>query len=71
MIKLDINGISRIERMKYRAAVANFNNDIQNVGINNLLDADYLAYMLKYDSVHGRFDGEVAVEDCAFVLICN
>ena len=58
MIKLGINGFGRIGRMVFRAAVANFGNDIQVVGINDLLDADYLAYMLKYDSVHGRFDGE-------------
>ena len=57
--------------MVFRAAVANFGNDIQVVGINDLLDADYLAYMLKYDSVHGRFDGEVAVEDGALVVNGN
>ena len=51
MIKLGINGFGRIGRMVFRAAVANFGNDIQVVGINDLLDADYLAYMLKYDSV--------------------
>ena len=68
MIKLGINGFGRIGRMVFRAAVANFGNDIQVVGINDLLDADYLAYMLKYDSVHGRFDGEVAVEDGALVV---
>ena len=48
--------------MVFRAAVQNFSNDIQVVGINDLLDADYLAYMLKYDSVHGRFDGDIKVE---------
>ena len=71
MIKLGINGFGRIGRMVFRAAVANFGNDIQVVGINDLLDADYLAYMLKYDSVHGRFDGEVAVEDSALVVNGN
>ena len=71
MIKLGINGFGRIGRMVFRAAVANFGNDIQVVGINDLLDADYLAYMLKYDSVHGRFDGEVAVEDGALVVNGN
>ena len=62
MIKLGINGFGRIGRMVFRAAVQNFSNDIEVVGINDLLDADYLAYMLKYDSVHGRFKGEVSVE---------
>ena len=47
MIKVGINGFGRIGRMVFRAAVANFGNDIQVVGINDLLDADYLAYMLK------------------------
>ena len=71
MIKLGINGFGRIGRMVFRAAVKNFGNDIQIVGINDLLDADYLAYMLKYDSVHGRFDGEVAVEDGALIVNGN
>lgn len=62
MIKLGINGFGRIGRMVFRAAVANFSKDIQVVGINDLLDADYLAYMLKYDSVHGKFEGSIEVE---------
>ena len=53
MIKLGINGFGRIGRMVFRAAVENFAADVQVVGINDLLDPDYLAYMLKYDSVHG------------------
>ncbi len=61
-IKVGINGFGRIGRCVFRAAVQNFGNDIEIVGINDLLEPDYLAYMLKYDSVHGRFDGEVAVE---------
>ncbi|WP_028996899.1 type I glyceraldehyde-3-phosphate dehydrogenase [Azohydromonas australica] len=60
-IKIGINGFGRIGRMVFRAAVQNFN-DIEVVGINDLLEPDYLAYMLKYDSVHGRFKGDVAVE---------
>jgi glyceraldehyde 3-phosphate dehydrogenase len=60
-IKVGINGFGRIGRMVFRAAVKNFQ-DIEVVGINDLLDPDYLAYMLKYDSVHGRFDGKVEVE---------
>ncbi len=62
MIKVGINGFGRIGRMVFRAAVQNFSNDIQIVGINDLLDPDYLAYMLKYDSVHGIFDGDIKVE---------
>ncbi len=60
-IKIGINGFGRIGRMVFRAAVQNFA-DIEVVGINDLLEPDYLAYMLKYDSVHGRFKGDVAVE---------
>ena len=61
-IKIGINGFGRIGRMVFRAAVQNFANDVEIVGINDLLEPDYLAYMLKYDSVHGRFKGEVAIE---------
>ncbi|NBD20456.1 type I glyceraldehyde-3-phosphate dehydrogenase [Aquabacterium fontiphilum] len=61
-IKIGINGFGRIGRMVFRAAVQNFANDIEIVGINDLLEPDYLAYMLKYDSVHGRFKGDVAVD---------
>ena len=60
-IKIGINGFGRIGRMVFRAAFHNFS-DIEVVGINDLLEPDYLAYMLKYDSVHGRFKGEVSVE---------
>jgi len=62
MVKLGINGFGRIGRMVFRAAVENFSADIQVVGINDLLDADYLAYMLKYDSVHGHFNHDVKVD---------
>ena len=61
-LKLGINGFGRIGRMVFRAAVENFSNDIKVVGINDLLDADYLAYMLKYDSVHGAFNHDIKVE---------
>ena len=61
-IKIGINGFGRIGRMVFRAALQNFN-DIEVVGINDLLEPDYLAYMLKFDSVHGRFHGEVSVQD--------
>ncbi|HNX94290.1 MAG TPA: type I glyceraldehyde-3-phosphate dehydrogenase [Holophaga sp.] len=66
-IKVGINGFGRIGRMVFRAAVKNFS-DIEIVGINDLLDPDYLAYMLKYDSVHGRFQGEVSVEGTNLVV---
>lgn len=71
MIKVGINGFGRIGRMVFRAAVENFADDIQIVGINDLLEPEYLAYMLKYDSVHGQFKGEVAVEDGALVVNGN
>ncbi len=71
MIKVGINGFGRIGRMVFRAAVENFANDIQIVGINDLLDPEYLAYMLKYDSVHGRFNGEIAVEGNYLVVNGN
>jgi len=61
-IKVGINGFGRIGRMVFRAAVEHFAKDIEIVGINDLLEPGYLAYMLKYDSVHGRFKGEVAVD---------
>jgi len=60
-IKVGINGFGRIGRMVFRAAIKNFS-DIEIVGINDLLEPDYLAYMLMYDSVHGRFKGDVSVE---------
>ncbi|MDR3093770.1 MAG: type I glyceraldehyde-3-phosphate dehydrogenase [Bacteroidales bacterium] len=70
-IKVGINGFGRIGRMVFRAAVYNFNNDIEIVGINDLLAADYLAYMLKYDSVHGHFKGEVSVDGNNLVVNGN
>ena len=66
-IKVGINGFGRIGRMVFRAAVQNFS-DIEIVGINDLLEPDYLAYMLQYDSVHGRFKGEVSVDNGALVV---
>ncbi len=61
-IKVGINGFGRIGRMAFRAAAKDFKN-IEVVAINDLLDPEYLAYMLQYDSVHGRFDGDVSVKD--------
>jgi len=66
-IKIGINGFGRIGRMVFRAAAQNFQ-DIEVVGINDLLEPDYLAYMLKYDSVHGRFKGEVSVEGNTLIV---
>ena len=66
-IQVGINGFGRIGRMVFRAAVENFS-DIQIVAINDLLEPDYLAYMLTYDSVHGRFQGEVSVDNGALVV---
>ena len=65
-IKVGINGFGRIGRFVFRAAQER--NDIEVVGINDLIDVDYMAYMLKYDSTHGRFDGTVAVEDGKLVV---
>ncbi|MFN9041950.1 MAG: glyceraldehyde 3-phosphate dehydrogenase NAD-binding domain-containing protein, partial [Planctomyces sp.] len=62
MIKIGINGFGRIGRMVFRAAIQNFSNDVEIVGINDLLEPSYLAYMLKFDSVHGRFKGDVSTE---------
>ncbi len=67
-IKVGINGFGRIGRMVFRAAVQNFANDIEIVGINDLLEPDYLAYMLQYDSVHGRFKGTVAVQGNTLIV---
>jgi glyceraldehyde 3-phosphate dehydrogenase len=64
--KVGINGFGRIGRMVFRASVGR--DDIEVVGINDLLDVDYLAYMLKYDSVHGRFCGSVEVKDGKLVV---
>jgi len=69
MIKIGINGFGRIGRFAFRSAVAR--EGVQVVGINDLLDVDYLAYMLKYDSVHGAFDGTVEVVDGKLVVNGN
>jgi glyceraldehyde 3-phosphate dehydrogenase len=66
-IKVGINGFGRIGRMAFRAIAKEFS-DIEVVGINDLLDPEYLAYMLKYDSVHGRFPGDISVEGSNMVV---
>ena len=69
MIKIGINGFGRIGRLAFRKAVEREN--MQVVAINDLLDVDYLAYMLKYDSVHGKFNGEVEVKDGKLIVNGN
>ncbi|HNX53317.1 MAG TPA: type I glyceraldehyde-3-phosphate dehydrogenase [Pontiellaceae bacterium] len=69
MIKVGINGFGRIGRMVFRASVGR--KDMVVVGINDLLDVNYLAYMLKYDSVHGQFEGTVEVKDGKLVVNGN
>ncbi|QJC58171.1 Glyceraldehyde-3-phosphate dehydrogenase A [Polaromonas vacuolata] len=66
-IKVGINGFGRIGRNVFRSAIASFE-DIEIVGINDLLEPEYLAYMLQYDSVHGRFKGEVSVEGNTLIV---
>ena len=65
-IRVGINGFGRIGRMVFRAA-QDFN-DVEVVGINDLLEPEYLAYMLKHDSVHGKFKGDIAVEGNTLVV---
>ncbi|MDR0836385.1 MAG: type I glyceraldehyde-3-phosphate dehydrogenase [Tannerella sp.] len=69
MIKVGINGFGRIGRLVFRAAQSR--NDIQVVGINDLIDVNYMAYMLKYDSIHGQFKGTVEVKDGSLVVNGN
>jgi glyceraldehyde 3-phosphate dehydrogenase len=66
-IKIGINGFGRIGRMVARAVAKDFK-DIEIVGINDLLEPDYLAYMLKYDSVHGRYPGDIKVDGNKLIL---
>jgi glyceraldehyde 3-phosphate dehydrogenase len=68
-IKVGINGFGRIGRLVFRAAQNR--SDVQVVAINDLIDVDYMAYMLKYDSTHGRFDGSVSVKDGKLVVNGN
>ena len=66
-IKVGINGFGRIGRMVFRAATKHFP-DVEIVAINDLLEPDYLAYMLRYDSVHGRFEGDIAVDGHTLIV---
>lgn len=68
-IKIGINGFGRIGRLVFRAAQSR--NDIQVVAINDLIDVDYMAYMLKYDSTHGKFDGDVQVKNGKLIVNGN
>lgn len=64
MVKIGINGFGRIGRFVFRASLEEANkNDVEVVGINDLLSVDYLAYLLKYDTMHGAFQGEVSIKD--------
>ncbi len=65
-IKIGINGFGRIGRLVFRAAMER--DDIEVVGINDLIDVEYMAYMLKYDSVHGRFKGSIEIRDGKLVV---
>ncbi|TSE28924.1 type I glyceraldehyde-3-phosphate dehydrogenase [Tepidimonas charontis] len=67
-LRIGINGFGRIGRMVFRAALRHFPDDITVVGINDLLDPAYLAYMLRFDSVHGRFDGTVEVDGNTLIV---
>lgn len=69
MIKIGINGFGRIGRLAFRSAIQRKN--LQIVAINDLLEVDYLAYLLKYDSVHGRFDGDVEVKNGNLIVNGN
>ena len=69
MIKIGINGFGRIGRLAFRAAMKKEN--VQVVAVNDLLDVDYLAYLLKYDSVHGRFDGTIETKDGKLIVNGN
>jgi len=68
-IKVGINGFGRIGRLAFRAAQQR--NDIEVVGINDLLDVEYMSYMLRYDTIHGKFDGTVSVKDGKLVVNGN
>jgi len=65
-LRIGINGFGRIGRLVFRAAMKQ--DDVVVVGINDLLDVDHLAYLLKYDSVHGQYDGTVEVKDNNLVV---
>ena len=65
-IKVGINGFGRIGRLVFRAALTK--NDIEIVGINDLVPVDYMAYMLKYDTMHGQFNGTIEVKDGKLVV---
>src|SRR4051812_19502626 len=66
MTKIGINGFGRIGRLAFRAAIDR--KDIEIVGINDIVDPEYMAYMLKYDSTHGKFKGTVEVKDKHLVV---
>lgn len=65
-IKIGINGFGRIGRLVFRAAMSK--NDVEIVGINDLISVDYMAYMLRYDTMHGQFNGTIEVKDGNLVV---
>ena len=65
-IKVGINGFGRIGRLVFRAGLNN--EDIEFVGINDMITPDYMEYMLKYDTIHGKFDGEVGHTDTSIIV---
>ncbi|MDR1523749.1 MAG: type I glyceraldehyde-3-phosphate dehydrogenase, partial [Tannerella sp.] len=69
MIKVGINGFGRIGRLVFRAAQKR--DDIQVVGINDLISVEYMAYMLKYDTIHGQFDGTIDIKDGNLIVNGN
>src|SRR5690554_5618407 len=69
MIKIEINGFGRIGRLVFR--IASQRNDIEIVAVNDLLEVEHLAYLLQYDSVHGRFSGEIEVQNGSLLVNGN
>ena len=67
-VRVAINGFGRIGRLVMRAALEHANKELEVVGINDLLEPEYLLYMLQYDSVHGRFQGEINVEGNTLIV---
>ena len=66
VVKVGINGFGRIGRLVFRAAQGR--SDIQIVGINDLIDVEYMAYMLRYDTMHGQFKGTIEIKDGKLVV---
>lgn len=67
-VRVGINGFGRIGRTAYRAALQNDSLDLDIVAINDIADIETLAHLLRYDSVHGKFDGTIEIEDDALIV---